>query len=51
MPPVPAFYHRPQTIQDIVDHTVGKILDMVGIQHNLFHRWTGCTSDGELIDE
>jgi 4-hydroxy-3-polyprenylbenzoate decarboxylase len=43
MPPVPAFYHRPRTIEEIVDHTVGKILDMVGIQHNLFQRWQGCT--------
>ena len=41
MPPAPAFYHRPQTIQDIVDHTVGKILDIFGIEHILFQRWPG----------
>lgn len=41
MPPVPAFYHKPQTIQDIVDHTVGKMLDIFGIEHSLFHRWSG----------
>jgi len=41
MPPVPAFYHQPRTIQDIVDHTVGKTLDLFGIEHNLFQRWSG----------
>ena len=41
MPPAPAFYHKPQTIQDIVDHTVGKMLDLFGIEHTLFQRWPG----------
>ena len=41
MPPVPAFYHSPKTIQDIVDHTVGKALDLFHIEHNLFRRWPG----------
>jgi len=41
MPPVPAFYHKPQTIQDIVDHTVGKMLDLFSIEHTLFQRWSG----------
>ncbi|MDP2917474.1 MAG: UbiX family flavin prenyltransferase [Dehalococcoidia bacterium] len=49
MPPVPAFYHKPKTIQDIVDHTVGKMLDMFGIKHNLFQRWAGIGKGGELI--
>ena len=43
MPPVPAFYHKPRTIQDIVDHTIGKTLDMFDIKHNLFQRWPGLT--------
>jgi polyprenyl P-hydroxybenzoate/phenylacrylic acid decarboxylase-like protein len=40
-PPVPAFYHKPETIQDLVDHTIGRVLDMFDIEHNLFTRWTG----------
>lgn len=41
MPPLPAFYHRPRTIRDIVDHTVGKTLDLFRIEHNLYQRWSG----------
>ena len=39
LPPVPAFYNRPQTVDDIVNHTVGKALDQFGIPHQLFRRW------------
>lgn len=38
-PPIPAFYHHPKSIEDIIDHTVGKILDQFGIKHHLFKRW------------
>ncbi len=38
-PPVPAFYNRPATIADLVDHSVGKALDLFGIGHQLFRRW------------
>ena len=41
LPPVPAFYHHPRTIQDIVDYTIGKVLDLFGIEHDLFARWPG----------
>jgi 4-hydroxy-3-polyprenylbenzoate decarboxylase len=44
MPPAPAFYHKPDTIQDIVDHTVGKMLDLFDIDHNLYQRWSGSAS-------
>lgn len=40
-PPVPAFYHKPQTILDIVHQTVGRALDQLGIQNALFERWQG----------
>lgn len=39
LPPVPAFYHRPKTIDDLIDQTVGKILDQFHIEHALFRRW------------
>ena len=42
MPPVPAFYHRPTTLDDIIDHTVGRVLDLVGIAHTLSKRWGEC---------
>ena len=40
-PPLPAFYHRPKTVEDIVDHTVGRVLDLFDIDHALFERWGG----------
>ncbi|ABO50987.1 3-octaprenyl-4-hydroxybenzoate carboxy-lyase [Desulforamulus reducens MI-1] len=40
LPPMPAFYHRPASIQDIVDQTVGRILDRLGVENNLVKRWT-----------
>jgi len=39
LPAMPAFYHRPREIQELVDFVVGKILDSLGIQHKLFLRW------------
>jgi 4-hydroxy-3-polyprenylbenzoate decarboxylase len=39
MPPVPSFYTRPKTINDIVNHTVGRILDHLGIDNKLVSRW------------
>ncbi|MEG2173502.1 MAG: UbiX family flavin prenyltransferase, partial [Desulfovibrionaceae bacterium] len=39
MPPCPAFYGRPQSIADILEHFTGRILDQFGIAHALGHRW------------
>ena len=41
LPPAPSFYHRPKTIMDVVDQTVGKVLDQFEIEHELFRRWSG----------
>ncbi|WP_025322341.1 UbiX family flavin prenyltransferase [Deferrisoma camini] len=41
LPPMVAFYHRPRTVEEIVDQTVGKVLDQLRIEHNLFRRWKG----------
>lgn len=41
MPPVPAFYTRPQNIADLIDHTVGRVLDQYGLDTGLVRRWEG----------
>ncbi|MEW6230770.1 MAG: UbiX family flavin prenyltransferase [Chloroflexota bacterium] len=41
LPPVPSFYQRPKTIDDIVDHTVARVLDFFSIPHDLSARWKG----------
>jgi len=41
LPPVPAFYHKPCSVEDIIDHTVGKTLDIFRVEHALFERWRG----------
>jgi 4-hydroxy-3-polyprenylbenzoate decarboxylase len=41
LPPMPAFYHRPKTIDDIVRQTVGRALDQLGIEHDMGDRWSG----------
>lgn len=41
MPPVPAFYARPRTLDDMVDHTVGRALSLLGIESGLVTPWTG----------
>lgn len=41
LPPVPAFHHHPRTIQDVIDHTAGKVLDPLQIEPDLVHRRRG----------
>jgi 4-hydroxy-3-polyprenylbenzoate decarboxylase len=48
LPPMPAFYHHPQTIQDIIHQTVGKMLDQLDIEHDLFRRWSGHDREPDL---
>jgi 4-hydroxy-3-polyprenylbenzoate decarboxylase len=43
-PPVPAFYNAPQTVQDLVDHTVGRVLDVLGIEQSVSPAWPGLTA-------
>jgi len=39
LPPTPAFYHKPETIEDLLDQTIGKAFDYLGVEHQLFRRW------------
>lgn len=46
-PPVPAFYTHPKNIDDIVNHSVGRILDLLQIENTLVHRWQGLKGSSE----
>ena len=46
LPPIPGFYHQPHKLEDLVDHTVGKILDQFGVEHSLYRRWEGGHGSG-----
>src|SRR5512140_894099 len=46
-PPVPAFYTQPHTIDDIVNHTVGRVLDLFGLDVGLVKRWEGMRAAAE----
>jgi 4-hydroxy-3-polyprenylbenzoate decarboxylase len=41
LPAMPAFYHHPKTVDDMVNFVVGKVLNLLGIEHNLFRKWKG----------
>ena len=46
-PPMPAFYHRPRSIEDLLDGTVGRVLDLFGIDSGLVRPWTGKSQPAE----
>jgi 4-hydroxy-3-polyprenylbenzoate decarboxylase len=46
-PPVPAFYARPRTLSDMVDHTVGRVLDLIDLEAGLVERWSGAARSGD----
>jgi flavin prenyltransferase len=41
VPAMPAFYHQPKTVEDLIRFVVGKVLDLLQVQHDLYHRWEG----------
>ena len=43
-PPVPAFYHRPQTVAELVNHTVSRVVDLLGVAQPQAPRWSGLTA-------
>ena len=49
-PPVPAFYQRPGTVDEIVLHSVARALDLLGLPHDLAPRWQGLPSAAETIE-
>ena len=48
LPPMPAFFHRPSTIMDIVHRRIGKALDQVGVEHELLRRRSGHGASARL---
>ena len=49
-PPMPAFYNHPGSVDDIINHTVGRILDLFGVDSDLVRRWQGLPGDRGRID-
>jgi 4-hydroxy-3-polyprenylbenzoate decarboxylase len=48
VPPIPAFYNLPQTLDDVVNHTIGRVLDRFGINHTLVEEWKGTRHSDSL---
>ncbi len=48
LPPIPAFYSRPAALDDVINHTVGRVLDHFGIEHGMVKRWGEKQADVEL---
>ncbi|HEV2225903.1 MAG TPA: UbiX family flavin prenyltransferase [Nitrososphaerales archaeon] len=41
VPAMPGFYYRPKSVDDMIDYVVGKVLDILGVEHELYRRWSG----------
>ncbi len=48
-PPLPAFYHRPATLDDLIDQTVARMLERLSISHELGQEWTGIGAEGPAV--
>jgi 4-hydroxy-3-polyprenylbenzoate decarboxylase len=48
LPPIPAFYSRPTTLDEVINHTVGRVLDHFGIEHAMVKRWGEKQAEAEL---
>ena len=46
-PPLPSFYQHPASIDEMVDHSIGRVLDLVGVAHQLAPRWAGMKAPAE----
>ena len=47
-PPLPSFYHKPSSIEEMVDHTVSRVIDLFGIEQALAPRWAGMKASPEI---
>jgi flavin prenyltransferase len=47
LPAMPGFYQKPKTVQDLIDHLVGKVMDILGVEHDLYERWSGPPSGND----
>jgi 4-hydroxy-3-polyprenylbenzoate decarboxylase len=50
-PPVPAFYNRPQSVDELIDHTVGRVLDLLDVSQTLSPAWPGLASARAAANE
>ncbi|MDP8262693.1 MAG: flavin prenyltransferase UbiX [Candidatus Ancaeobacter aquaticus] len=48
IPPIPAFYHDPQSIDDLINYVITKILDRMGVDTNIMNRWDGVKNKGTI---
>lgn len=51
MPPTPSFYNRPASVDDVINQSVGRMLDLFNLENNLVTRWTGTNTPSRRRDE